>query len=185
MPVDYWQCADSLSLRSFVGVPLTKDTPDHSLLSYIRDCLPQETHEAVFCWVLKLASDKQVLKGKTVAVDFGTLESNAKMKSIARRDTGEDWRSYVIGIIKKEGVTTADAKPTDEEARNFDKNRCNKAVPNTERMSSANPDARIARMKDGATHLPYKAKLFVDLDLELILAFEVTHVDQSNIHTGR
>jgi transposase len=178
-----WRCADSLSLRSFLGVPLTKDTPDHSSLSYIRDRLPQETHEAVFCWMLKLASDKQLLKGRTVAVDSSTLEANAAMKSIVRRDTGEDWRSYVIGIMKKEGVIAADAQPTDEEVRNFDKNRRNKSVPNTEWMSSADPDARIARMKDGTTHLAYKAENVVDLDSDLILAGEVTHADQSDTST--
>ncbi len=85
-----WRCADSLSLRSFLGLPLTENTPDHSSLSHLRDRLSHEVHEAIFAWVLKLAWEKQLLKGKTVGVDSSTLEANAAMKSIVRRrDTGE------------------------------------------------------------------------------------------------
>ena len=178
-----WRCADSLSLRAFLGVPLTKETPDHSSLSYIRDRLPQATHEAVFTWVLKLAADKHLLQGKTVAVDSSTLEANAAMKSIVRRGTGEDWRSYVIGIMKKEGVIAQDAEPTDDEVRNFDKNRSSKTVSNSEWMSPADPDARIARMKDGTTHLAYKAENVVDMDSDLILAGEITQADQGDTTT--
>ena len=93
-----WRCANSLSLRSFLGITLTQDTPDHSSLTYIRERLPREVHEAVFKWVLKLASDKKLLKGTTVAVDSTTLEASAAMKSIVRRDTGEDWREQLSGL---------------------------------------------------------------------------------------
>jgi transposase len=133
--------------------------------------------------VLKLASDKQLLKGRTVAVNFCTPEANAAMKSIVRRDTGEDWRSYVIAIMKKEGIIVADPQPTDGGVRNFDKNRRNKSVPNTEWMSSTDPDTRIASMKNGTTHLAYKAENVVDLDSGLILVLEVTHADQSDTYT--
>ena len=88
-----WRCADSLSLRRFLGIPLTAETPDHSSLSYIRERLPKEAHTAVFDWVLTLAVDKQLLKGITVAVDSSYLEANAAMKSIVRRDTGEGSRN--------------------------------------------------------------------------------------------
>jgi transposase len=127
-----WRCADSLSLRRFLGIPLTADTPDHSSLSYIRERLPQETHAAVFEWVLKVAVDKQLLQGKTVAVDSSNLEASAAMKSIVRRDTGEDWKEYVIRLMKDEGVVAPNAAPTDEEVRNYDKKRDQKKISNDE-----------------------------------------------------
>ncbi len=178
-----WRCADSLSLREFLRIPLTEPTPDHSSLSYIRDRLPQDVHEAVFNWVLQVAAAKKLLKGKTVAVDSSTLEANAAMKSIVRRDTGEDWRAYVIGIMKKEGVIAQDAIPTDEEIRSFDKNRSSKKVSNSDWVNPFDPDAKIARMKDGTTHLAYKAENVVDLDSDLILAGEVTKADQGDQST--
>lgn len=178
-----WRCADSLSLRSFLGIPLTEQTPDHSSLSYIRERLPQGVHEAVFQWVLKLAGEKLLLKGKTVAVDSSTLEANAAMKSIIRRDTGEDWREYVIGIMRREGVVAADVTPTEEEVRNFDKKRKGKTVSNDEWVSQTDPHARIARMKDGTTHLAYKAENVVDLDSNLILAAEIYQGDKADTAT--
>ena len=86
-----WRCSDSLSLRKFLGIPLGEDSPDHSSLSYIRNRLPLEVHRDVFVWILTLAERKKLLQGKTVALDSTTLEANAAMKSIIRRDTGEDW----------------------------------------------------------------------------------------------
>src|ERR1039457_290742 len=94
-----WRCGDSLSLREFLGIPLTEETPDHSSLTRVRDRLPLEIHTAVFQWVLKLAAEKGLIKGKTVAVDSTTLEANAAMKSIVRRDTGEDWNEYLRRLL--------------------------------------------------------------------------------------
>jgi transposase len=152
-----WRCHDSLSLREFLGVPLTEDAPDHSSLTRVRDRLPLEVHAAAFQFVLKLADEKGLLKGKTVGVDSTTLEANAAMKSIVRKDTGDDWRCYVVGLMKEQGVVEADAEPTDEEVRRFDKGRKNKKVSNEDWESPTDPDARIAKMKDGRTHLAYKA----------------------------
>ena len=90
-----WRCGESLSLREFLGIPLTEDTPDHSSLTRVRDRLPLEIHTTVFQLVLKLAAEKGLIKGKTVAVDSATLEANAAMKFIVRRDTGEDWNEYL------------------------------------------------------------------------------------------
>ncbi len=124
-----WRCADSLSLREFIGIPLTEETPDHSSLTRVRDRLPLETHTAVFQWVLALAAEKKLLPGKTVAVDATTLEADAAMKSIVRRDTGEDWNEYLRRLMKeREGVEN----PTDEELRRFDKQRKDKRVSNEE-----------------------------------------------------
>jgi transposase len=120
-----WRCSDSLSLQEFLGIPLTKETPDHSSLTRVRDRLPLEVHTAVFQWVLSLAAEKGLLPGKTVAVDATTLEADAAMKSIVRRDTGEDWKEYLRRLLKEEqGIEN----PTDEELRRFDKQRKDKRV---------------------------------------------------------
>lgn len=178
-----WRCADSLSLRKFLAVPLTQATPDHSSLTRIRDRLPIEVHEAVFQFVIGLAQKKGLLKGKTVGVDSTTLEADAAMKSIVRRDNGDDWKTYVVKLMKEQGVIEADAAPTDEEVRCFDQKRKNKKVSNEDWVSSTDPDARIARMKDGRTHLAYKAEHVIDLETELILATEVYQANHSDTAT--
>ena len=107
-----WRCGDSLSLREFLDIPLTEETPDHSSLTRVRDRLPLEIHAAVFQWVLTLAAEKKLLPGKTVDVDATTLEADAAMKSIVRRDSGEDWNEYLRRLMKeREGVEN----PTEEE----------------------------------------------------------------------
>jgi transposase len=170
-----WRCSDSLSLRAFLGTPLHEATPDHSSLTKIRQRLPLDVHEQVFLLVLKLAREKKLLRGKTVAVDATTLEANAAMKHIVRRGTGEDWKGYLKRLLAAQGV----ADPTDEEIRRFDRQRPKK-VSNTEWQSPADPDSRIARMKDGTTHLAYKAEHTVDLDSEFVLAAAVYSADQSD-----
>jgi len=173
-----WRCSDSLSLREFLGIPLGDDSPDHSSLSYIRERLPLDVHEQVFVLILSLARLKKLLKGQTVAVDSTTLEANAAMKSIVRRDTGENWNEYLTGLMKAEGLLAEDAPtPTADELRKFDKARKNKTVSNAEWQSPTDPDSRIARMKDGTTHLAYKAEHVVDLDSELLLAAEIYPAD--------
>src|SRR4029434_6162233 len=123
-----WRCADSLSLREFLGMGLGEDSPDHSSLSVIRNRLPLEVHREVFVWFLRLAQKKKLLKGKTVAVDSTTLEENAAMESIVRRDTGEDWNEYLTRLMQEEGAIEEEEKPSDEELRRFDKQRKNKTV---------------------------------------------------------
>ena len=175
-----WRCGDSLSLRQFLGIPLTDQTPDHSSLTRVRDRLPLEVHTAVFQLVLTLAAEKGLLRGKTVAVDSTTLEANAAMKSIVRRDTGEDWKEYLRRLMQEqEGVEN----PTDEELRRFDKRRKNKRVSNEEWQSPTDADSRIAKMKDGRTHLAYKAEHVTDIQTELVLAAPVYHADQGDPDT--
>jgi transposase len=181
-----WRCSDSLSLRKFLGIALGDDSPDHSSLSYIRNRLPLEVHRDVFIWILALAQEKKLLKGKTVAVDSTTLEANAAMKSIERKDTGEDWNEYLTRLMKEEGLLDGrgeDDPPSAEELRKFDKSRENKRVSNDEWQSPTDPDSRIAKMKDGTTHLAYKAEHVVDLDTEMIIAAEVYHADQPDTQT--
>jgi transposase len=96
-----WRCSDSRSLAEFLGIPINETTPDHSSLSRVHGRLPLEVHEEVFVFVLKIAADKKLLKGKTVGVDSTTLEANAAMKSIERKDTGEDWKEYVTRLMRE------------------------------------------------------------------------------------
>jgi transposase len=175
-----WRCADSLSLREFLRIPLTKETPDHSSLTRVRDRLPLEAHTAVFQWVLALAVEKKLLPGKTVAVDSTTLEAAAAMKSIVRRDTGEDWNEYLRRLMQeREDVEN----PTDEELRRFDQRRKDKRASNEEWVSATDPDSRITKMKDGTTHLAYKAEHVVDLKTELVVAASIRHADEGDTDT--
>jgi transposase len=178
-----WRCADSLSLRDFLGVPLCEETPDHSSLTRTRDRLPVETHAAVFQFVLRVADEKGLLKGKTVAVDATTLEANAAMKSIVRRDTGEDWQEYVKRLMHEAGEIAEGDEPTVEEIARFDRKRKDKKVSNLEWQSETDPDSRITKMKDSRTHLAYKAEHAIDLETELILAAEVYPANQSDAET--
>lgn len=173
-----WRCSDSLSLRAFLGTPWKEATPDHSSLTKIRQRLPLEIHEQVFVLVLKLAQQKRLLRGKTVAVDATTLEANAAMRTIVRKDTGEDWKEYLKRLMAEEGIEN----PTDEEIRHFDKKR-KKRVSNKEWESPTDQDSRIAKMKDGRTHLAYKAEHTVDLDSEFVLAAAVHTADQADSAT--
>jgi transposase len=175
-----WRCADSLALRQFLGIALGKQTPDHSTLTNTRKRLPQEVFEEVFQFVLRIAVDKGLVGGKTVGVDSTMLEANAAMKSILRRDTCEDWKEYVTRLMREEGVIEADDEPSDEDVRRYDKKRKNKKVSNEEWFSPNDVDSRIAEMKDGRTHLAYKAEHVVDLESDLVLAAEVLPADHAD-----
>jgi IS5 family transposase len=178
-----WRCADSLGLRRFLGLSLEEASPDHSTLTNTRKRLPAEVFEEVFRLVLAIAAVKGLLAGKTVGVDSTTLEANAAMKSIVRKDTGEDWRAYVVRLMREEGVVEADREPTDEEVRRYDKGRKGKRVSNDEWRSSTDPASRIAKMKDGRTHLAYKAEHVVDLENELVLAAEIYPANRGDTDT--
>jgi transposase len=175
-----WRCADSLSLRQFLGIALGYQTPDHSTLTNTRKRLPQEVFEEVFQFVLRIAVAKDLVAGKTVGVDSTMLEANAAMKSIRRRDTFEDWKEYVTRLMRAEGVIAGQDEPSDEEVRRYDKTRKNKKVSNEDWSSPTDPDSRIAQMKDGRTHLAYKAEHVVDLKTDLVLAAEITPADHGD-----
>jgi hypothetical protein len=178
-----WRCADSLSIRKFLGIPVAQDSPDHSSLSIIRDRLPGEVHKAAFVFVLELARKKNLLDGRIVGVDSTMLEANAAMKSIVRRDTGEDWQQYLGGLMREAGTIGPDETPTVEQMKRFDKSRKNKKVSNDDWESPADPDSRIARMKDGTTHLAYKAEHVVDLKTEMIISAEIYHANEGDTQT--
>ena len=178
-----WRCADSLAVRRFLGVPLDEDTPDHSTLTNTRQRLPREVFDEMFQFVLKIADEKKLLSGKTVGVDSTTLEANAAMKSIVRKDSGEDWKQYVTRLMREEGVIGGQDEPTDEEVRRFDKKRKNKKVSNDEWESATDKDARMTKMKDGTTHLAYKAEHVVDLKSDLVLAAEIYPANRGDTRT--
>ena len=174
-----WRCEDSLSIRDFLGLGPTERSPDHSSMTVIRKRLPFEIFEAVFRFVLECAQEHGLLKGKTVAVDATFLEANAAMKSIVRRDTGEHWGEYIKRLAEEEGVEN----PSDEDARRLDRKR-KKSVSNDEWGSETDPDSRIAKMKDGRTHLAYKAEHAVDLDTDLVVAASVYRADHSDYESA-
>lgn len=171
-----WRASDSLSLRQFLGYELSERTPDHSSMTVIRQRLPLGVHQEVFQFVLRVANDKGLLGGKTLGIDSTTLEANAAMKSIVRRDTAQDWNEYVRALMAAEGIE----EPTDDELRNFDRKRPGKKVSNKDWKSPTDPDSRIAKMKDGRTRLAYKANHAMDLESELIVAVSVTEADQAD-----
>jgi transposase len=178
-----WRCADSLSLREFLSVALTEDTPDHSSLTRVRDRLPLSVHQQVFQFVLQVADSQGLLKGKTVAVDATTLEANAAMKSIVRRDTGQDWQENEKRLMQEAGEIEAGDEPSVEEIARFDRKRKDKKTSNLEWQSQTDPDSRITKMKDGRTHLAYKAEHTIDLETELILSAEVYHANEADAAT--
>ncbi len=178
-----WRCSDSLSLRQFLGLPLTESPPDHSNLTRGRDRLPQEVHAAVMQWVLQLAHEKKLFTGETVGVDSTTIEANAAMKSIVRKGTGEDWKQYITGLMRQEGVIGSEEEPSAEEIAKFDRKRKGKKCSNDEWESPSDPDARITKMKDGRTHLAYKQEHVVDLESEFIVGVEVYEGNASDHHT--
>lgn len=174
-----WRCADSFSLRAFLAVPFNEASPDHSSLTKIRQRLPEVVHERVFARVLAIAHEKNLLKGKTIGVDSTTLEANAAMRAIVRKDTGEDYKAYLKRLAKEAGMEN----PTDEELVRFDRKRKDKTTSNTEWESATDGASRIAKMKDGRTHLAYKAEHAVDLDSGLVLAAGIHSADTGDTAT--
>jgi transposase len=174
-----WHCADSRSLREFLGYLPTELTPDHSSLTKVRQRLPEIVHEQVFAWVMQLAQTKGLRPGKTAGVDSTFLEANASMKTIERRDTGDDWKAYLRKLAAEAGI----ANPSDEDLRRLDRQRKDKKVSNEEWVSPTDPESRITKMKDGTTHLAYKAEHVVDLKTDLVLAAEVYPADQPDSAT--
>ena len=177
-----WRCRDSLSLREFLGYKISEQTPDHSSLTRIRGRLPLAMHQEVFDLVLGLLADEDLVKGKTVGVDASTLEANAAMKSIVRKDTGEGWTEYVKRLMEEDPeVQSGPEGPTQQEARRYDRRRgSKKKVSNKDWHSPCDPDARITQMKDGRTRMGYKAEHVVDLDTEAVLAAEIEPGDEGD-----
>lgn len=163
-----WRCADSLSLRAFLGYDLSRKTPDHSTLCRIRQRLDLETHREIFTFVLKVLAEKGLLRGKTLGIDATTMEANAAMKSIVRRDTGEGYDCFLQSLAKESGIKT----PTRADLARIDKKRKNKAS-NDDWQNPHDPDAQITKMKDGRTHLAHKVEHAVDMDTGAVMAVTI------------
>jgi len=170
-----WRCADSRTLSEFLGYGLTESTADHSSLSIIRRRIDLETHEAVFTWVLKVLAGEGLLKGKTIGVDATSLEANAAMRSIVRRDTGEGYGEFLGRLAKESGIQT----PTRQDLAKLDRKRKKKAS-NEDWQSPSDPDARIAKMKDGRTRLAHKAEHAVDMDTQAVVAVTLQPADRGD-----
>ena len=160
-----WRVADSLSLREFLGYGLNEETPDHGTISRTRRLVEEARHQAVFGWVLRELARRGLLKGKTVGIDATTLEANAAMKSIVRRDTGESYTEYLRRLAEAEGLEQTDAAAL----RRMDRRRA-KRTSNAEWVNPHDVEAEVTKMKDGTTHLAYKAEQAVDLETGAIVA---------------
>jgi transposase len=173
-----WRAGDSLALRRFLGIALDESTPDHSTLSRTRRLISLETHQEVFSWALRVLAEKGLVKGTTVAVDGTTLEANAAMRSIVRRDTGEQYPEFLQRLAQESGIET----PTREQLARLDRKR-KKRTSNQEWVNPHDPDAKVAKMKDGSTHLAHKAEHAVDLETGAIVAVTLQAADQGDTTT--
>ncbi len=173
-----WRAADSLALRRFLELELNEPPPDHSTISRTRRLIDVETHQAVFGWVLELLAEKGLLKGKTIGIDATTLEANAAMRSIVRRDTGEGYEEFLRGLAQESGIAT----PTREQLAKLDRKRAKKGS-NKDWVNPHDPEAGITKLKDGRTHLAYKAEHAVDLETGAVVAVTVATGDAGDTET--
>lgn len=173
-----WRVADSLSMRKFIAYALTEETPDHSTLSRTRRLYSVETHKAIFRWVLKILVEEGLVEGKTVSIDATMLEANAALRSLVRRDNGQKYDDYLKDLAKAAGIEN----PTREQLARLDRKRKKKGS-NKDWKNPHDPDARIAKMKDGSTHLAHKAEHAVDLSSGALLAVTVQGADQGDTTT--
>jgi transposase len=175
-----WRCADSLSLRSFVGYALDEPATDHSTISRTRRLIDIQTHQEVFSWVLTVLARQKLVTGKTVGIDATTLEANAAMRSIVRNEDGQSYEQFLKGLAQASGIDT----PTREDLARLDRKRKNKAS-NQDWHNPHDPDAKITKMKDGRTHLAHKQEHAVDMDSGAILAVTIQPADQGDTTTWR
>ena len=171
-----WRCADSLSLREFLRLAEREGVPDHSWLSRTRSRLPLELHEQVFSWVLQRLAEHGLIKGERIGVDASTMEANAALRSIVRRDSGEGYREMLVRMAKESGIAT----PTADDLVRLDRARTGKKLSNADWQSPTDPDARITRLKDGRTRLAYKPEHALDLDTGAIIAAELHAADHGD-----
>jgi transposase len=173
-----WRVADSLSLRKFIAYGLDEKTPNHSTISRTRRLFWLSTHRAIFTWVLKILAEEGLVVGQTVSVDATTLEANAAMRSIVRRATGQSYEAFITALAEAEGIEA----PNREQLARFDRKR-KKTMSNQDWRSPDDPDSRIAKMKDGRTHMAYKAEHAVDLDTGALLAVTLPPADLGDTST--
>jgi transposase len=174
-----WRCADSLSLHRFLRLQDGETVPDHSTLSVTRSRLPLEVHHVVFGFILEIADQHDLVRGKRIGVDASTQEANASLRRLVRRDTGEDYQEMLRRLAQESGIET----PSTADLIRFDRTRKDKTLSNAEWRSETDPEARICKMKDGTTHLAYKPEHAVDLDTGVIVAAKIHPADQGDTRT--
>jgi transposase len=174
-----WRCADSLSLREFIQLDTAQAVPDHSSLSRIRTRLPLEIHHEVFIFVLRQLSARGLLQGKKLGIDASTMEANAAMRNIVRRDTGEGYKTMLERLAKESGIAT----PTQADLVALDRKRKDKKLSNEDWRSPVDDDARIAKLKDGRTRLAHKPEHVVDLDSGAIVSAKLHPADTGDTTT--
>ena len=167
-----WRCSDSRSLGEFLGLAPTDPVPNHSCVSKTHKRLPKEVFDEVFRFILVVAARKGLLSPEAIGIDSTTIQANASMRSIVRKDSGKGWKDYTKKLAKKAGLDD----PTDDELRQFDRNRTGKKVSNDDWENPHDPDASITRMKDGTTRMAYKVEHAVDLNTDIVVA--------ATVHTG-
>ena len=173
-----WRAQDSLALRSFLDIALDESSPDHSTLSRTRRLMDVETHREVFAWVLRILAEQGLLKGQTLAIDATTLEANAALRAIVRRDTGEGYQEFLQRLAQASGIKT----PRREDLARLDRKRAHKGS-NEEWEHPHDPDARITKMKDGRAHLAHKVEQAVDVETEAVVAVTVQAADRGDTQT--
>jgi len=174
-----WRCSDSRSLGDFLRLGKRDKVPDRSWLSKTRSRLPHEVHEKVFAFVLKPVAEHGLVKGERIGADGSTMEANAALRTIVRRDNGETYREMLTRMAQESGVET----PTIDDLIQLDRKRKGKKLSNADWTSKTDPDAKIAKMKDGSTHLAYKPEHAVDLDTGVIVAAPIHEADQGDTTT--
>src|SRR5215204_4927917 len=173
-----WRAADSLSIRAFLRVGLDEAVPDQTTISRTRRLVDVETHQLVFAWVLTVLAEHGLLRGKTIGIDATTLEANAALRSIVRRDTGQTYQEFLLQLAKASGIET----PTRSQLARLDRKRAKKGS-NQEWGHPQDPDARITKMKDGRTHLAHKAEHAVDMETGAVVAVTVQPADEGDTKT--
>ena len=174
-----WRAADSLSIRTFLGLELQEAPPDHSTISRTRRLIDVETHRAVFTWVLQQLAAAGLVQGSTIGIDATTLEANAALRSIVRRDTGETYQEFLTQLAHASGIET----PTRADLARIDRHRKKKGA-NHDWTHPDDPDAKITKMKDGRTHLAHKAEHAVDLATGAVVAVTVQDADAGDATTS-
>src|SRR5215207_8541794 len=174
-----WRAADSLAIRQFLHLALDEATPDHSTISRTRRLIDLETHRAVFTWVLQQLAAAGLVKGTTIGIDATTLEANAALRSIVRRDTGETYQEFMTQLAKASGVET----PTRDDLARIDRRRKKKGS-NDDWTHPDDPDAKITKMQDHRTHFAHKAEHAVDLETGAVVAVTIQDADEGDTTTS-
>ena len=173
-----WRTADSLALRGFLGLGVDEAPPEHSTISRTRRLIDMETHRAVFTWILHVLATAALIKGNTIGIDATTLEANAALRSLVRRESGETYQEFLTRLAQASGIET----PTRADLARLDRTRPKKGR-NTDWQHPHDPDARITKMKDGRTHLAHKAEHAVDMETGAMVGVTVQGADQGDTTT--